>query len=144
MVVGIDVAHPAPGSMENAPSVVAMVASMDNDYVHFPGSVRIQESRQEIQKFRRESLEKKLQGPPDGKEDMVDSSKIAELLVDRLQVYFKNNGRTLPENILIYRDGKFHRSRLPFQADMGSSTRSLGKPVPGSARSRTEADPSLL
>ena len=144
MVVGIDVAHPAPGSMENAPSVVAMVASMNNLYVHFPGSVRMQESRQEIQKLRRESLDKKRKELLDGKEDMVDSERIIQLLLERLDLYYRSNGRAFPENILIYRDGKFHRFRLPFEADMVSSTRSLGKPVPGSARPRIEADPRLF
>ena len=139
MIVGIDVAHPAPGSMENAPSVVAMVASMNNDYVHFPGSVRLQESRQEIQKLRRDKMGKEPEGLPDGKEDMVDSSNIRELLEERLRLYYGHNDKTLPENILIYRDGKSHGFRLPFQTDMISSTRSLGKPIPGSARPRTEA-----
>ena len=124
MIVGIDVAHPTPGSMENAPSVVAMVASTNDDYVHFPGSVRIQESRQEIQKVRRDKMEKKLEGPPDGKEDMLDSSNIRELLHERLRLYREHNNQTLPKNILIYRDGKFHGSRLPFQADMISSKES--------------------
>ena len=107
MVVGIDVAHPAPGSMENAPSVVAMVASMNENCVHFPGSVRIQESKQEIQKLRRDKMERKLEGPPDGKEDMVDSSNITALLEDRLRLYYGKNEKNLPENILIYRDGNF-------------------------------------
>ena len=107
MVVGIDVAHPAPGSMENAPSVVAMVASINNDYVHFPGSVRIQESRQEIQKLRRDKLGKELEGPPDGQEDMVKKSNITALLEERLRLYYGENEKNLPENILIYRDGNF-------------------------------------
>ena len=107
MVVGIDVAHPAPGSMENAPSVVAMVASTNNTCVHFPGSVRIQASRQEIQKLRRDRLENKLEGPPDGREDVVEESNTTNLLQERLDLYRRSNGGTFPENILIYRDGKF-------------------------------------
>ena len=144
MVVGIDVAHPAPGSMENAPSVVAMVASKNNTCVHFPGSVRMQQSRQEIQKLRKDRLVNELEGPPDGQEDVVEESNITSLLRERLDLYWQKNDGILPENILIYRDGKFHGFRLPFQADIVSSTRSFGKPVPGSARPRTEADPSLL
>ena len=106
MVVGIDVAHPALGSIENAPSVVGMVASVDEHYANWPGSVRIQKSRQEIQKDRRESLEKKEYGPRDGLEDMVIPSNLASLISERLRPYYQKNNNTLPENILIYRDGK--------------------------------------
>ena len=106
MIVGIDVAHPTPGSMENSPSVVSMVASDDHRYVNWPGSLRLQSSRQEIQKLRRQSLERGQQAPPDGEEDMVSSSNIATLIEGRLAKYFLKNGRTLPDNILIYRDGK--------------------------------------
>ena len=106
MVVGIDVAHPTPGSMENSPSVVSMVASVDDIYVNWPGRVRLQSSRQEIQKLRRQSLEKGQQAPPDGEEDMVSSSNIASLIQNCLGHYFLKNGKTVPDNILIYRDGK--------------------------------------
>lgn len=106
MVVGIDVAHPMPGSMENSPSVVSMVASVDDRYVSFPGSVRHQSSRQEIQKLRRKSLEKGQQAPRDGEEDMVSFSNIASLIETRLRLYWEKNEWTLPDNILIYRDGE--------------------------------------
>ena len=106
MIVGIDVAHPTPGSMENSPSVVSMVASVDNLYVDWPGSVRLQSSRQEIQKLRRQSLEKGQQAPPEGEEDMVSSSNIASLIEDRLVSYVTQNEGTPPDNLLIYRDGK--------------------------------------
>ena len=106
MVVGIDVAHPMPGSMENSPSVVSMVASVDDVYTNFPGSVRLQSSRQEIQKLRRESLENGQQVPRDGEEDMVSSSNIASLIESCLYVYHQKNPKTLPDNILVYRDGK--------------------------------------
>lgn len=107
MVVGIDVAHPTPGSIENSPSVVSMVASVDDLYVHWPGNVRLQLSRQEIQKLRRQSLEKGQEALPDGQEDIVSSSNIASLMHDRLMFYHAKNDKTFPENILIYRDGKF-------------------------------------
>lgn len=106
MVVGIDVAHPALGSIENSPSVVSMVASINSLYAHWPGNVRLQLSRQEIQKLRRQCLEKEQETLPDGQEDMISSSNIASLMHDRLMLYHKNNN-TFPGNILIYRDGKF-------------------------------------
>ena len=131
MVVGIDVAHPAPGSMENAPSVVAMVASMNNHCVHFPGSVRIQQSRQEIQKIRRDRLDKELEGPPDGQEDVVDESNITNLLQERLDFYQRSSGGTFPENILIYRDGKFDAPDCRFKLTCS--------PLPGVSESQYQA-----
>ena len=106
MVVGIDVAHPSPGSIENAPSVVGMVASFDDVYVQWPGGVRTQQSRQEIQKIRRQKLEKEKEDLPQGQEEMVSASNMSYLMSDRLRLYFQSNQSTLPDNILIYRDGK--------------------------------------
>jgi hypothetical protein len=58
MMVGIDVSHPGPGSREGAPSIAAVVASVDDNFVQvnirflpvamteifvqFPASLRIQ------------------------------------------------------------------------------------------------------
>lgn len=104
MVVGVDVTHPTSNSMENSPSIVGMVASTDNIFAQWPGNIRIQESRQEIQKRRQER--KKATGgddiPPD-KEDMVNNIDI--LLGERLHV-FETKNKKYPRNILIYRDGK--------------------------------------
>ncbi|KAI4711216.1 hypothetical protein J4E89_003781 [Alternaria sp. Ai002NY15] len=82
MVVGIDVTHPSPGSASNAPSVSAMVASIDKTLGQWPATLRIQRGRQEN----------------------VDD--LAEMLMSRLTLW-KTKGKhtTFPENILIYRDG---------------------------------------
>ncbi|KAF5700184.1 putative argonaute like post-transcriptional silencing QDE-2 [Fusarium mundagurra] len=82
MIVGIDVTHPSPGSSSNAPSVSAMVASIDKFLGQWPATLRIQRARQEN----------------------VDD--LTEMLKSRL-VLWKTKGRhaALPENILIYRDG---------------------------------------
>jgi eukaryotic translation initiation factor 2C len=82
MVVGLDVTHPSPGSSANAPSVSAMVASIDNRLGQWPATLRIQRGRQEN----------------------VDD--LANMLKSRLQLW-KTKGKhaSLPENILIYRDG---------------------------------------
>lgn len=88
MVVGIDVTHPSPGSASNAPSVSAMVASVDRFLGQWPATLRIQRGRQEN----------------------VDD--LAEMLKSRLNLWRTkgkdHQGRphqSLPENILIYRDG---------------------------------------
>ena len=48
MVVGIDVTHPAPKSMEGTPSIAAVVASIDSDCGQWPGSIRCQGSKVEM------------------------------------------------------------------------------------------------
>lgn len=80
MVVGIDVTHPSPGSASNAPSVAGIVASVDEWLSQWPADLRIQTARQEI----------------------VDS--LDTLFKSRLRLWEKRNG-SLPENIIIYRDG---------------------------------------
>ncbi|KAF2470803.1 putative RNA interference and gene silencing protein [Lindgomyces ingoldianus] len=82
MVVGIDVTHPSPGSSSNAPSVSAMVASIDRFLGQWPATLRIQRARQE------------------------DVDDLEEMLKSRLNLW-KTKGKhtALPENILVYRDG---------------------------------------
>lgn len=48
MLVGIDVTHPSPTSREGTPSIAAVVASVDDQFVQFPASMRIQESKKEV------------------------------------------------------------------------------------------------
>lgn len=82
MVVGIDVTHPSPGSSSNAPSVSAMVASIDKFLGQWPATLRIQRARQE------------------NVEDLT------EMLKSRLNLWkTRGNHNDFPENILIYRDG---------------------------------------
>ncbi|KAJ2913428.1 hypothetical protein MD484_g6984, partial [Candolleomyces efflorescens] len=80
MMVGIDVTHPGPGSREGSPSIAAVVASTDDDFVQFPASLEIQK----------------------GKQEMV--SQLSDMLVERLLVYEKKN-KVLPSRVLVYRDG---------------------------------------
>ena len=48
MLVGMDVTHPGPGSIEGMPSIAAVVASVDSNFAQFPASLRCQESRKEV------------------------------------------------------------------------------------------------
>lgn len=48
MLVGMDVTHPGPGSIEGTPSIAAVVASVDNNFAQFPASMRCQKTRQEV------------------------------------------------------------------------------------------------
>ena len=52
MMVGIDVTHPGPGSREGTPSIAAVVASVDDNFVQFPASLSIQQTKKEV-KFSR-------------------------------------------------------------------------------------------
>ncbi|KAJ4287638.1 hypothetical protein N0V90_012341 [Kalmusia sp. IMI 367209] len=82
MVVGIDVTHPSPGSSSKAPSVSAIVASIDKQLAQWPAVLRIQRARQEE----------------------VDN--LTEMLKSRLTLWrTKGKHAALPENILVYRDG---------------------------------------
>jgi len=80
MMVGIDVTHPGPGSRDGTPSIAAVVASVDDSFVQFPASLRIQGSKKE----------------------MLDE--LTDMLVERLQVYERKN-KVLPDRIFVYRDG---------------------------------------
>jgi eukaryotic translation initiation factor 2C len=48
MMVGMDVTHPGPGSIEGTPSIAAVVASVDDTFVQFPASLRCQETKKEV------------------------------------------------------------------------------------------------
>ena len=80
MVVGIDVTHPAPKSMEGTPSIAAVVASVNDQFSQFPGSIHCQASKKEM------------------------VSTLNVMMQDRLKLWITKNGRG-PAKILIYRDG---------------------------------------
>lgn len=81
MLVGLDVTHPSPGSAGSAPSVAAIVASIDSNLAQWPAEIRIQAARQE----------------------MVDD--LENLLKSRIIRWRTANKNKLPENIVVYRDG---------------------------------------
>ncbi|KAH0562950.1 hypothetical protein GP486_002483 [Trichoglossum hirsutum] len=81
MVVGIDVTHPSKESMEGAPSIAGVVASVDRRLAQWPASIRLQTSRVE----------------------MVEE--LGEMITERLRVWKLKNGGELPDRILVYRDG---------------------------------------
>lgn len=80
MLVGLDVTHPSPGSRKSAPSIVAVVASVDKELSCWPGNLQIQQSRKE----------------------MVENLK--ELMIERLRLFESRNHR-LPKKVIMFRDG---------------------------------------
>lgn len=81
MLVGLDVTHPSPGSRKNAPSIVAIVASIDKELSSWPGNLCIQTSRRE----------------------MVEGLK--DLMIERLRLFQSRNANRLPKKIIMFRDG---------------------------------------
>ncbi|OAL31298.1 hypothetical protein AYO20_08208 [Fonsecaea nubica] len=80
MIVGLDVTHPSPSSAKTAPSVSGIVASVDNWLGQWPAELLIQ---------------------PPGQEMITG---LQPLIQSRLQLWQKVN-KSLPDNILVYRDG---------------------------------------
>ncbi|KAG2034653.1 Piwi domain-containing protein [Suillus americanus] len=80
MIVGMDVTHPGPGSVEGTPSIAAVVASVDSSFVQFPASLRCQETKKEM------------------------ITDLTSMMIDRLRFYAEKN-QTLPDRVFVYRDG---------------------------------------
>lgn len=81
MIVGMDVTHPASEHMTKAPSIAAVVSSIDADFGQWPASVRCQPSKQEI------------------------IEELEHMMIEHLTLWMSNNQGRKPKNILIYRDG---------------------------------------
>ncbi|OJD35326.1 rna interference and silencing protein [Diplodia corticola] len=83
MVVGVDVTHPSPDSSNTAPSIAAMVASIDARLGQWPATLSVQSA---------------------ARQEMVSS--LTPMLISRLRLWqTKGKNAALPENILLYRDG---------------------------------------
>ncbi|KAH9850924.1 Piwi-domain-containing protein [Lenzites betulinus] len=85
MIMGIDVTHPGPKSLPGSPSIAAVVASIDDNFVQFPASMTLQK-------------------PDWNKESKEMVEKLTQMTIERLQVYQKKNKR-LPDRVFVYRDG---------------------------------------
>ena len=86
MIIGIDVTHPSAGSLEGAPSVVAVVASMDGHFGFFRGAMRCQ------WKHGAGSVEIVQQEHP-------------RPMVSYLLTMYQRKNNSFPSKILVYRDG---------------------------------------
>ncbi|KAK5694245.1 hypothetical protein LTR97_009867 [Elasticomyces elasticus] len=83
MMVGADVTHPSGGSVSHCPSIAAVVASCDAVGMTYPGSLRLQRSKQE----------------------MIEA--LDDMICERLVHWYaqSQNKKILPADILFYRDG---------------------------------------
>lgn len=84
MLVGIDVTHPAPGSMKGTPSIAGVVASIDATFGQWPGNICCQESKKEM------------------------VSNLDVMMEERLEYWVSKNPGQLLEYIVVYRDGKYN------------------------------------
>lgn len=81
ILVGIDVTHPAPGTMRGIPSIAGVVASIDPNFAQWPGNICCQESKKEM------------------------VSNLDSMMEERLEYWVSKNPEKKLENIVIYRDG---------------------------------------
>ena len=81
IIVGADVAHPTGSARPGCPSIAAVVGSTDDDYLHYPGSMRLQISRQES------------------------IAELDDMVKERLIYWAVKHAGRLPANMLFYRDG---------------------------------------
>ncbi|KZW03838.1 Piwi-domain-containing protein [Exidia glandulosa HHB12029] len=110
MVVGIDVTHPSPDSERGAPSIAAVVASVDSAFAQFPAGLRLQQ----------------------GTKEMV-FTELTEMMKERFLLYKSKNANKLPERIIVFRDGV---SEGQFEQVIGQELPSIRKacaamPIPG-------------
>ena len=89
MILGIDVTHPGSSSLKNAPSIAAVVGSVNSEFSQWPASLRANPVA-EKDKNDKQSMER-----------VVD---LAVMVLERLRCYEKRNG-TAPSRLLVYRDG---------------------------------------
>ncbi|KAF2658674.1 stem cell self-renewal protein Piwi, partial [Lophiostoma macrostomum CBS 122681] len=83
MILGADVTHPGVGSKWGCPSIACVVGSVDQQFMNYPGSMRLQAGKQEYI------------------EDM------RSMVRERLEAWGKNSttDKKLPTSIIFYRDG---------------------------------------
>ncbi|KAK0280678.1 hypothetical protein LTR54_006703 [Friedmanniomyces endolithicus] len=81
IVIGADVTHPGKGSAIATPLIAAVVGSADDQFMQFPGSMRLQRG---------------------SKEDITDRSGMVK---ERLLEWASRHNKTLPKKVLFYRDG---------------------------------------
>ncbi|EMD35748.1 hypothetical protein CERSUDRAFT_84845 [Gelatoporia subvermispora B] len=87
MLVGIDVTHPGPKSRPGTPSIAAVVASVDNNFVQFPASLMLQKPD-----WNKEAKE------------VIPPPNLTTMMLERLKLYSQRNN-SLPDRIFVYRDG---------------------------------------
>ncbi|KAF2272511.1 stem cell self-renewal protein Piwi, partial [Westerdykella ornata] len=81
IIMGADVTHPGVGQCAGFPSIACVVGSVDDMFMNYPGSMRLQAGRQE---------------------EITD---LGSMVTERLKAWQKKQGGRVPEHIIFYRDG---------------------------------------
>ena len=105
ILVGIDVTHPAPGTMRGIPSIAGVVASIEPNFAQWPGNICCQESKKEM------------------------VSNLDSMMEERLEYWVSKNPEKKLENIVIYRDGKYDHRYHDTLAYSMLSTRRFGRSI---------------
>lgn len=94
MILGIDVTHPGSAGMRDAPSVAAVVGSVDAHFAQWPASLRSQLPEDVLNrkgKTKKQSIER-----------VVD---LHEMVLERLEAYWSRTKDKMPTQLVVYRDG---------------------------------------
>jgi eukaryotic translation initiation factor 2C len=92
IVMGADVTHPQAGSIVGCPSIAAVVGTVDDQFMRFPGSMRLNPSRQEV------------------------IQDLEDMVLERLKHWSNVNKTLKPTSILFYRDGVSESQYAAIQA----------------------------
>ena len=109
MIVGIDVTHPSPGSSQYAPSVFAVVASMDECLAQWPVRFGVQKKpgpETTTAKGKQSSQEETTaKAKKSGQEVITDMTRLSEMFRELVELWRDRHKGIPPENIIVYRDG---------------------------------------
>ncbi|KAF2816877.1 uncharacterized protein BDZ99DRAFT_3627 [Mytilinidion resinicola] len=127
MVVGAHVAHPGAGPAETLqtvdgqpkiarPSIAAVVASANDQHVHFPGSMRLQRTFDVKMKEKSGSTSPKKNEMKGDLEILSEPQKLIyttrvridelkEMMIERVEAWSKRTGKKSLKSILFFRDG---------------------------------------
>lgn len=100
MICGADVTHPSAGSKLGCPSIACVVGSVDNRFMNYPGSMRLQAGRQEVSTHVNFSH---TYSESTNKFQHIED--LESMMKERLRDWSAKNDDTLPTDILFYRDG---------------------------------------
>lgn len=81
IILGADVAHPTASAVPGCPSIASVVGTVDDNYVRFLGSMRLQRGRQEY------------------------IADLEDMVKERLLDWASKHGNQLPKAVVFYRDG---------------------------------------
>ncbi|KAG9784617.1 hypothetical protein KCU88_g2686, partial [Aureobasidium melanogenum] len=96
MIIGIDVTHPGLGAMKGAPSVAAVVGSVDPEFSQWPASLK----ENVVSQATVDDKDRK-------KKDKESNERVVNLhtlVYERILDYYTRN-KKLPDKIIVYRDG---------------------------------------